>query len=188
MPLWEGTPLLVFLTCRGSFVCIHSSFPPVKYKAFIHFLHILLFKKAIRKTTGLCCLTTALTAGTPARHSKRQECAWISKQPATALGTARNQNLPFTCTTTQTWILQLISWLPGSTRFYSYVMKHFKYVDLHVDMALKETTKQWLKANSASCNQLKFSFLTCLNILFKPWLHWVWTENPWLFLKESKYV
>lgn len=65
MPLEERTPLLLFLTCRGrSFVCIHSSFPPVKYKEFIHFLHILPYKKATGKTTGLCCLTTALTVGT----------------------------------------------------------------------------------------------------------------------------
>lgn len=56
--------MLLFLTCRGSFVCIHSSSLSVNYKAFIHFLHILPCKKATRKTTGRCCWATALTVET----------------------------------------------------------------------------------------------------------------------------
>lgn len=133
--------------------CLCSQFFSTSEVQSIHSLptHPTLWK-SYKKTTGLCCLTTALTVGTSGlklpgipRDKSGPESARSLQQLWELLGTLAAFHLH---NTSKAWILQLISWLPRNSRFYLHVMQDFRYVDLCADMTLKETTKQWLEANN----------------------------------------
>lgn len=143
----------------------------MKYKALIHFLHTLPCKKATRKTTGLCCLTVGATGlklpGIPRDRSVPESAnslqqLWELLGMRICLSPAQHPN---SLNTTTHFLI---------TKKHLYVIKDFKYVDLHADMTLRETTKQWLEANNVSL--IKWNLASSLVEIFcsksdLPWFH-----------------